>query len=325
MTRYWLFELAAELTERLGFTLTMDPFLGEMARVRFADGSVCYLSHEAYDLNMGVSSELAGMPAQSLQFMAAAGLPVPEFGWVALGPEAAAQAVHVAERLGYPVILRSSGRKGVGPFLATDPAILADLIPAILDLAPAVVIQRPIWGLQTTVVVYRGEVRFAFERHPWRVVGDGRRSVQQLLEAHRAQNPALGLMLDDWRIDDMLEFGRRGRSTVPQAGEVVPVALKASLAHGGRVRALAGELDPTLASLAREAARQSGLSFCAIDLITNREGTWLLDVQPAPDLEPYMALGAAARRNVRHLVERLLLDTQASCGPTAPIAQARGS
>ena len=325
MTHFWLFEAAAELSDRLDFTMSVDPFLGEMARLRFGDGTVCYLSHEAYDVNMGVSSDLATMPALGMQFLAQAGLPVPAFGWVARGPAASEQAACLAERLGYPVILRRSGRQGVGPFLATDPEILGDLVSQTLALAPALVVQRPVWGLQTSVVVYRGEVRFAFERHPWRVVGDGRRSIQQLLEAHRAQNPALGLMLDDWRIDDMLEFGRRGRSTVPQAGEVVPVALKASLAHGGHVRALAGELDPTLASLAREAARQSGLAFCAIDLITNREGTWLLDVQPAPDLEPYMALGAAARRNVRHLVERLLLDTQASCGPTAPIAKARGS
>jgi len=325
MTHFWLFEAAAELSDRLDFTMSVDPFLGEMARLRFGDGTVCYLSHEAYDVNMGVSSDLATMPALSMQFLAQAGLPVPAFGWVARGPAASEQAACLAERLGYPVILRSSGRQGVGPFLATDPEILGDLVSQTLALAPALVVQRPVWGLQTSVVVYRGEVRFAFERHPWRVVGDGRRSIQQLLEAHRAQNPALGLMLDDWRIDDMLEFGRRDRSTVPQVGEVVPVALKASLAHGGRVRALPGELDPTLASLAREAARQSGLAFCAIDLITNREGTWLLDVQPAPDLEPYMALGAAARRNVRLLVERLLLDTQASCGPTAPIAKARGS
>ncbi|MNK23021.1 Cyanophycin synthetase [compost metagenome] len=325
MTRRWLFEMASELSERLGFTLDVDPFLGGMARLRFSDGQVCYLSQDAYDVNSGVSTELLRMPALCMQFLTASGLPVPEFGWVSTeaASEAFEQSARIAERLGYPVILRSSGKPGVGPFLATDSEILADLVAQVLELAPAVMIQRPVWGSQVTVVLYGGDVCFAFERHPWRVVGDGQRNVQQLLEANREQEPGITLAAEDWRIDDMLEFARRARSTVPAPGEVVQLALKPSLAHGGRVRAIAGEIDPSLAELARSAIRQSGLTFGAVDLVTEARGAWLLDVQPAPDLEPYLALGPAARRNVSLLLKRLLLDTRASIRPSPMPASGR--
>lgn len=314
MSMPWLFERVGELGDRLGFTMDVDPFLGELARLRFEDGGVCYLSPTAFDVNAGTSSELTKMPALFLQFLAAAGLPVPDFAWVSAGSGDAIreQAAGAAARLGYPLILRSSGREGIGPYLVTDAEILGDLTAQVLRHAPAAMLQRPVWGPQVSVIVLAGEVRFAFERLPWRVVGDGQRTVQQLIEADRAATPGITMAADDWRIDDMIEFGRRTRGTVPAVGEIVQLALKPGSGQGGSVRPLSEPLSPEVAELACRALRASGLTFGGVELALDGPGAWILDVQPAPDLEPYEALGSEPRREVSDLLERVILRQRQS-------------
>jgi hypothetical protein len=308
MSSQWLFARVGELAERLGFTMDVDPYLGEFARLRFADGGVRYMSPSAFDLNPGTSSELARMPALFMQFLSAAGLPVPAFEWISADAGAAIpeQASRIAARLGYPLILRSSGRQGVGPYLATDAEVLGDLAAQVLRHAPALLLQQPVWGPHVTVIVLGEEAHVAFERVPWRIVGDGMRSVQHLLTEDRERNSAITLAMDDWRIDDMLEFGRRTRATVPAAGEPVQVALKPSPEYGGSVRALAGGVPPELAELACRVMRASGLVFGGVEFILDARGAWVLDVHAAPDLEAYEALGWEARRHVSDLLENVI-------------------
>ena len=173
------------------------------------------------------------------QLLAAAGLPVP-------GTEAVRHvddAVALAERLGYPVVVKpldGNHGRGVGLDLRDEAAVRAAY--AIADRESRhgdVVVERYLTGNDYRVLVIGGRMIALAERVPAHVVGDGVHTVAQLVEETNA-DPRRGVghekVLTRITVDDaavaLLRKQGFGLDDVPPAGTVVKLTLTGNMSHG---------------------------------------------------------------------------------------------
>src|SRR5262249_10243051 len=140
--------------------------------------------------------------------------------------------------------------------------------------ASKVVVEQQFTGRDYRVLVINGKVAAASERVPAHVIGDGQRTISELVETanrHPARGEDHERPLTKIAIDPaMMEFMRRRDLTVdhvPKPYEVVYLRECANLSTGGTARDVTDLLHPQIAAICERAARIIGLDVCGIDLI----------------------------------------------------------
>ncbi|QSB15241.1 hypothetical protein JQS43_02430 [Natronosporangium hydrolyticum] len=205
-----------------------------------------------------------------------AGLPVPTGMTFPAG--GAAQAYEAALRLGFPLVVKpAGGSKGtaVTVDITTEPQLRAALteVEESKYAETGIVVERYVTGDDYRILATRDEVLSVIRREPASVVGDGRRTVAELVLAAnvvRRQNPHLAkrLIVLDGRVDDQLARQSLTRDAVPAAGKRVRLRAEGNLSLGGDSREVLDELHPTVAALATAAvAAIPGLPYAGLDVL----------------------------------------------------------
>lgn len=213
----------------------------------------------------------------TLSLLASAGLPVPRGRTFTFDDRDGATAF--AEQLGFPVVLKPvHGSMGEG--VVTDIQDGAGLDEAFDRLGRSkhrgsdVIIEQHLGGADYRIVVVDGEVRGALRREPASVVGDGHRSLLELiLDKHfwRSVNPHFvgrGSFLNDpsW-LDELRNLGLDPRD-IPPEGEVVKVGTSCNISQGADSVDVLDELHPSVADAAVAAtAAIPGLRYCGVDVL----------------------------------------------------------
>lgn len=227
------------------------------------------LTSAALTPESGIGRELAQNKLLTLGVLAQLQLPVGTSAAI----KDAASALKLAERIGYPVVLKPVfGDKGrsVFPNLRS-----ADELRAVLE---RVDLRRERFMLQTflpgedhRMLVIEGKLIAVAQRIPASVLGDGRRSVAQLAEVEN-QNPRrilgpLELLPLDEEADRVLAQQGCTRATVPEAGRRVRLRVNANISTGGSSVDLSAAVHPDNARAAIRAARALALSVAGVDFI----------------------------------------------------------
>lgn len=202
----------------------------------------------------------------------AAGVPVPH-GRPAESPEDAWEA---ALETGVPVVVKprhgSKGR-GVAVDLANREQVMTAYVAA-SQVTREVLVERFIPGQDFRLLVIGGNMVAAARREPPQVVGDGRRTIRELVEEvnqdpRRSDGHATSLtriQLDDIGLAFLAESGKTPES-VPAAGEKVLLRGNANLSTGGTATDVTDQVHPAVAACAVDAARVVGLDICGVDVI----------------------------------------------------------
>ena len=187
-----------------------------------------------------------------------------------------AEAVEALEVVGAPVVVKpynTSQGKGVSLNLTTA-AQVEQAYSIAKQYATGVVVERQFEGRDYRVLVVSGKVAAASERVPAHVVGDGERTIAELVEAvnrHPARGEDHERPLTKIAVDAaMMEFMKRRSLTLrdtPKPGEVVYLRECANLSTGGTARDVTDLIHPQVAAMCERAARIIGLDICGIDLI----------------------------------------------------------
>ena len=218
--------------------------------------------------------DIAGDKQLTSTLLASAGLPVPGTQSVRTVEEA----VRVADRMGYPVVVKPlDGNHGRGVCLDLRSA---DDVRAAFDVAQEqsrrgwVVVESLILGRDYRCLIIGGRMQAIAERVPAHVMGDGVRSVTELVEATNA-DPRRGvghekvltrISVDDAAVDLVRHQGFEMHE-VPPAGEMVKLALTGNMSTGGISVDRTFEAHPDNVEIAEEAARVIGLDVAGIDFI----------------------------------------------------------
>jgi cyanophycin synthetase len=244
----------------------------------------------------GIAVDIASDKSLTNQLLSAAGLPVPRAEVV----EDEDEAVAVAERLGYPVVVKpldGNHGRGVGLNLRDAEAVRAHFPEAKRQSRRGdVVVETFITGNDYRVLVIGGKLAAVAQRVPASVTGDGEHSVRELVEIANA-DPRRGIghekVLTRIRLDEaaatlVAEQGL-GLDEVPAAGRWVKLALTGNMSTGGTSIDRTMEAHPDNVEIAETAARVVGLDIAGIDFIcpditepVRETGGGIVEVNAAP-------------------------------------------
>lgn len=226
------------------------------------------------DCTSAIAESIAQDKDLTKALLGAAGVPVPD-GRSVTTPE---EAWEVAREIGGPVVVKprdGNQGKGVAVNLQGRSQVFA-AFEAASDICSEVIVERYFPGHDFRLLVVGDKLVAAARRDPPQVIGDGRHTIAQLVEAINA-DPARGeghgtsltkiRIHDDIAVATMAKQGYDANS-IPQNGVLVALRNNANLSTGGTATDVTDHVHPDLAAVAVAAAQMVGLDICGIDLVS---------------------------------------------------------
>jgi cyanophycin synthetase len=264
-----------------------------------------------------------------------AGVPVPRQCKVYSAREAVAR----ANELGFPVVVKpldANHGHGVSVKLATDEEVEIAFERA-CAYSRAVLVESYICGADYRMLVINNQLIAVARRMPAHVVGDGRHTIAELVDAVNC-DPRRGVghenVLTRIELDD-IALGVLGKSgytpdTVPESGEIVYLCATANLSTGGISIDVTDHVHPENREMAMRAARAIGLDVVGIDFITpdiassyRESGGAICEVNACPGLRMHLAPTEGAPRDVAGPIIDMLYPS--GTPRTIPIASITGT
>ncbi|ACO47439.2 cyanophycin synthetase [Deinococcus deserti] len=254
-----------------------------------------------------------------------AGLPVPQGAVVRTVDEA----VRVARRLGTPVVtkpLDGNHGRGVSLNLSTPEQVRHGFEEA-RQHSREVVVEQFFTGNDHRVLVINGDVAAVAERIPAHVVGDGQRSIAELVEAVNLdprrgtghENVMTRITIDPHVLELLARSGLTPES-VPAAHERVFLRDTANISTGGTAVDRTDVIHPDNRTIARRAAQVIGLDVAGIDLISpdisqsvHETGGAIVEVNAAPGFRMHLQPSEGQPRNVASPVLSMLFPKGTPC------------
>jgi cyanophycin synthetase len=257
-----------------------------------------------------IAVEIASDKQETNQILGDLGLPVPRQYLV----RDAERAVAVAERLGYPVVVKpldANHGRGVSINLGDSDGVRTAFEKA-REHSRTVIVETYIDGFDHRMLVVDGKLIAVAKRVPGHVVGDGVHTVEQLVEFINA-DPRRGIghekVLTRIEIDHqalrLLELAGHSPATVLPDGEVFYLRSTGNLSTGGTAIDLTDVVHPDNREMATRAASAIGLDVAGIDFITpdisrsyREVGGAICEVNAAPGFRMHVAPTEGTPRDV---------------------------
>lgn len=248
-----------------------------------------------------ISVELASDKEETNKILGSLGLPVPRQHLVTSQTEA----IKAAQRLGGPVVLKpynGNHGRGITINISGDDEIRA-AFDAAREHSRSVIVETFQEGADHRLLVVNGELIAATRRTPGHVVGDGRRTIAELVEIVN-QDPRRGVghekVLTRLELDReanlMMERVGYTADAVPKEGEVVFLRSTANLSTGGTATDVTDIIHPDNRDMAVRAVRAIGLDVGGVDFISpniaesyKNIGGAICEVNAAPGFRMHVA------------------------------------
>lgn len=273
------------------------------------------------------------------ELISSVGVPVPEGREV----DSADDAVEAAEDIGYPVVVKpTDGNHGRGVFIdLMNGEDVRKAYAIATEEGSGVLVERSIQGIEHRLLVVGGKLVAANRSDLITITGDGKSTVQQLIDTQINTDPRRGETelhpLSIIRIDTAakMELERQGLNgdSVPADGREVLIQRNANHAFD-----CTDEVHPDTAEVAALAARVVGLDIAGIDLVCSdiskplaEQGGAIVEVNAGPSLLMHIKPGIGKPRPVGQAIVDNLFATEesgrvpvvgvsGSCGKT-PVAR----
>jgi cyanophycin synthetase len=228
----------------------------------------------------------------------------------------------IADVGGFPIVIKPmDGNHGRGITININDSKLAEeAYDAAKAVSKGVIVERYYAGQDHRVLVIDGKVVAVAERVPAHVVGDGRSTIAELIEAtnsdprrgdgHSKTLTRIELDRTSW---DLLERQGYGLDQVLQPQEICYLRATANLSTGGIAIDRTDEIHPENIWLAQRVAKVIGLDIAGIDVVTSdisrplRETDGVIvEVNAAPGFRMHFCPSEGIPRNVAEPVLDML-------------------
>src|SRR5918999_1839504 len=211
-----------------------------------------------------IAVELASDKEETNRILGNLGLPVPKQRLV----QTADDAVAAAEKIGYPVVVKpynANHGRGISIHLSS-----AEQVRVAFDVARehsrSVIVESFITGDDHRMLVINGELAAVAKRVPGHVVGDGKHTIEELVEQVN-QDPRRGVghekvltrLVFDHQAETLLARKGYTRETVPGDGERVYLRSTGNLSTGGTATDMTDMVHPDNIEMAVRAVKAIGL------------------------------------------------------------------
>lgn len=282
-----------------------------------------------------IAVDIASDKEETNQLLGDLGLPVARQRLVR-GETSAADA---AERIGFPVVvkpLNANHGRGVSIRL-TDKDQVREGFTIAREHSRTVIVESYIEGLDHRLLVVNGELVAASKRVPGHVVGDGKSTIEELVDVVNS-DPRRGVghekVLTRIELDRQAEkaMGKAGydAATVLPEGEVLYLRSTANLSTGGTAVDVTDVIHPANRDMAVRAAKAVGLDVCGVDFLTTditksyrTHGGAICEVNAAPGFRMHVAPSEGTPRDVAGPVMDMLFPPNSPS--RIPIASITGT
>lgn len=226
------------------------------------------------------------------------------------------------EYIGFPVVLKPiNGNHGRGATINVrtwDEAVIA--LAAAKKISRGVIIEKYVTGFDHRVLVVNYKFIAAALRTPAAVTGDGKSTVQQLIDKVNA-DPRRGYghekVLTAIKVDEMTNIILKEKNltlaSVLPKDEILYLKATANLSTGGTSTDVTDIMHPYNVFMCERIARIIGLDICGIDIMApnitepiNENGGAVLEVNAAPGFRMHIAPAEGLPRNVAEPVVDML-------------------
>ncbi len=218
------------------------------------------------------------------------------------------------KKIGYPIVLKPlDGNHGKGASINVTnwEEALAGLAYA-KNYSRRVIVEKFITGFDFRVLIIDNKLVAAAKRIPANVVGNGKDTIQKLIEITNL-DPKRGYghenVLTQIDVDrdtlDLLEKLGYSTETVPSKDEIVYLKSTANLSTGGTSVDVTDMMHPENIFLCERISRVIGLDICGVDIMAENltqplkeNGGCILEVNAAPGFRMHLAPSEGLPRNV---------------------------
>lgn len=312
--------------------------------MRLNEASLIQLGHGKYQkrIEAALTSEtsciavdMAKDKEMSLELLRDLGLPVPEQAYA----RNAKDAVKMAERIGYPVVVKpSDGNHGRGVSVnLQSPEEVEDAFDEAADNGSGVLVEQMIPGADHRLLVINGELCAAARRLPAHVVGDGGKTIRELIDIVN-QDPRRGVGHENMltrletgpREEEVLREAGLTFDSVPAEGEMVFLRKTANLSTGGTATDVTDIIHQDNKLMAERAIKAIGLDIGGVDFLTTditrswREtGGAICEINAGPGIRMHISPSEGEPRDVGGAVMDMLFP--ADTPSRIPIAALTGT
>lgn len=265
------------------------------------------------------------------------GLPVPQQYMV----YSASRAVRAARRIGYPVVvkpLNANHGRGVSINLTDDDAVETAFQQARdRGTSRAVLVESFITGMDHRMLVVNGELVAVAKRVPGHVVGDGKRTITELVDKVN-EDPRRGIGHEkvltrieiDQQAERLMAAADLTADSVLEDGRVFYLRSTANLSTGGTAVDMTDVVHPDNRAMAERAVMAVGLDVGGVDFLTDDItqsykdiGGAIVEVNAAPGFRMHVAPSEGEPRDVAGKVLDMLFPE--GTPSTIPIAGITGT
>lgn len=216
--------------------------------------------------------------------------------------------------IGYPVVIKPvNGNHGRGITTnITDKENALIAYNAAKNVSRSVIVERYITGDDYRVLVINYKLVAAAKRTPARVIGDGKSTIEQLIEEvnkHPKRGYGHEKVLTYITVDDMtmtiLKNKKLTLKSVLKANEILDLKDTANLSTGGTAEDVTDIIHPYNVFMCERIARIIGLDICGIDIMTSSISQPLpetngavLEVNAAPGFRMHLDPAEGLARNI---------------------------
>ena len=295
--------------------------------IRLNDQSLIQFGHGRYQQRIqatvtghtsNIAVELASDKEETNKILGNLGLPVPQQRLV----QREADAVSAASRIGYPVVVKPyNGNHGRGVSInLTEPAQVIAAFQQAQQISRSVIVEKFIVGHDHRMLVVNGRLVAVSKRLPGHVVGDGKRTVAELVtEVNKDPRRGVGhekvltRIEFDYQADRLLEEHGLTRDSVPAEGQMVFLRTTANLSTGGTAEDVTDVVHPDNIEMAVRAISAIGLDVGGVDFLSPNIaesykdiGGAICEVNAAPGFRMHMAPSSGKPRDVAGPVLEML-------------------
>lgn len=228
---------------------------------------------------------------------------------------------YVENEIGYPCYIKpNEGSQGYDVFRADDRITLFTAVSRIEDagMYEVLLVEAAVQNLPEYRIVVDGDsVICCYGRFPLVVVGDGRKTIIEILDETEARYKQAGrppaIDLNDPRINDTLRGQGYRFETVLENGGSAKIYDAANLSIGGTAQDFTDVLHPDWKKFAIDLVKKfdlrvCGLDFCCADITRPDSPYSILELNSTPTLSGYATLGDVEYQRVKDFYKRILLE-----------------
>lgn len=237
------------------------------------------------------------------------------------------EVVEEAERLEYPVVVKPvAGHKGQGVTTGIETATAAKVaFQNILKYSKehgvnfdGAIVQKQIYGTDHRLLAVGGKFAAALQRVPAYVVGDGKHTIEELIEIENdkevrldnARSPLCKINIDE----DLMEFLKlqsRSLNDVPKEGERIELRRVANISAGGVSINVTDKIHPDNKKLVEDIAKYFTVTCLGIDVLAKdisqswREGSFgIIEINAGPGVFMHLAPAIGGSVDVPGMIMR---------------------